>query len=155
MFLTVVSSNQKLQAIIEPVLETDYKTIAKKRYSFNWKAEKVRTVYKITIKGDIDILGLMSLEFFKSEQRIEIKLLAVVKENVGNDKKIDRIAGNLLAFAARLAYKEYGPMAAISLIPKTELRQHYMNKFGFEQAGRSLFLEGDQLIKLLKEYDYD
>jgi hypothetical protein len=155
MFLKVVSTNRKLPAIIELVVEADYKTITKKRYSFNWKPEKAGTVYKLTAKGYIDILGLMSLTFFENEQRIEIKLLAVVAEQIGKNKQVDRIAGNLIAFAGRLAYKKYGPMAAISLIPKTELQQHYMNKYGFEQAGISLFMEGSQLINLLNDYDYD
>jgi len=42
-----------------------------------------------------------------------------------------------------------------SLTPKTALGQHYMDKYGFEQAGQNLFMEGKRLIKLLKEYDYD
>ncbi len=112
--LTVVSSDQKLPASIEQVVDADYKRITKRRYFFNWKLEKVRTVYKLTAKGETDILGLMSLAFFASEQRIEIKLLAVVAEHVRDDKGIDRIAGNLIAFAAHLAYKKYGAMAAQS-----------------------------------------
>jgi len=155
MYVTVVSSNQKLPAIVEPVGEADFKTITKKRFSFNWKLEKVGTVYKLTAKGETDILGLISITSFDNEQRIEIKLLAVVKDHIGDGKQIDRIAGNLIAFAARLAYKQYGAMAAISLIPKTELRRHYTSKYGFEPAGLSLFMYGNQLIKLLKEYDYD
>ena len=50
---------------------------------------------------------------------------------------------------------KYGIFAAVSLVPKTLLRQYYMDKYGFEQAGVSLYMEGRQLIKLLKEYDYD
>ena len=129
--------------------------MTKKHFSFNWKLEKSRAVYKLTTRGRTDILGLMSLSFFDDEQRIEIRLLAVAEQHKGSDKKIDRIAGNLIAFAARMSFKKYGAMAAISLVPKTELGQYYMDKYGFQQAGLSLFMEGKELMKLLKEYDYD
>lgn len=155
MFLTVLPGNQKLPVAIVLVTDADYKTISRKRYSFNWKLEKTKQVYKLTVKGEQDILGLISLAFIDEEQRIAINLLSVAIEHIGKSKQLDRIAGNLLAFSARLAIKKYGAFAAISLIPKTLLGQYYMDKYGFEQAGLSLFMEGRKLIKLLKEYDYD
>ena len=63
----VVADNLKLPASIEPVIESDYKRITKKRYSFNWKIEKGGSVYKLTLRGDSDILGLMSLVFFEDD----------------------------------------------------------------------------------------
>jgi hypothetical protein len=155
MFLRVVSTNTKLPVVIEQVVETDFKNITKKRYSFNWKIEKGRTIYKLKLKHETDILGLMSLTFYENEQRIEINLLAVVKEQIGINKKLDGIAGNLIAYAAKKAINCFGAFAAISLIPKTELKLHYIQKYGFENAGISLFMEGDKLLKIIKEYNYD
>jgi formate dehydrogenase assembly factor FdhD len=63
----------------------------------------------------------MSLEFFDEEYRIEIRLMAVMKEQIGRHKTLDRIAGNLFAFAAKLPITKYGAIAAVSLVPKTEL----------------------------------
>ncbi|MCW3105844.1 MAG: hypothetical protein JWQ09_350 [Segetibacter sp.] len=95
----------------------------------------------------------MSLIFEDAEQRIEIKLLSVSAENVGTGKQIDRIAGNLIAFACRMAIKKYGSLAAVSLVPKTLLRSYYVSKYGMEEAGKQIFLFGHSLFKILKEYD--
>jgi hypothetical protein len=155
MHLIEVANGQKHDIIIEPVSEADLRTITKKRYSFNWKAEKENALYKIRINGQNDILGLMSLEKVDAEKRIQVRLLAVSAENIGKRKLFERIAGNLFAFACRLAVKQYGIMAAVSLIPKTVLGQYYMDKYGFEQARKQLYVAGKSLLTLLKEYDYD
>jgi N-acetylglutamate synthase-like GNAT family acetyltransferase len=147
--------DKKRPVSIDTVVDSDYNLITKKKYAFNWKLEKEKTVYKLKIKGQPDILGLISIEYFTKEERIEIRLLAVSKENEGKGKTIDRIAGNLIAYAARLAIQAYGVNAAISLVPKTKLAQHYIKKYGFEPAGLSLFMDGKNLLALLKEYDYD
>ena len=154
MHLIEVFTGKKYPVSIELINQLDFKEITKKRYSFNWKAEKEQTIYKI-LKDQTDILGLMSIEYYKSESRIHVRLLAVSIENKGKGKLYERIAGTLLAFAARDAIKLFGFKAAISLTPKTSLGQYYMDEYGFEQAGTSLFMEGRNLQELLKTYDYD
>jgi hypothetical protein len=134
------------------VKESDFKKITKKRYFFNWKIEKSYTVYKLEILDQKDILGLVSIDIFDEEQRIEIRLLAVAKEQLGKDKTLDRIAGSLFAFIARFAVKKYGALAAVSLRPKTALKQYYMHKYGFEEAGNSLFLEGKSILSIINRY---
>ena len=153
MYLVEVSSAKKYPVSIEPLIEEEFNAVTKKRYFFNWKTEKGQAVYKLRIASQDDILGLMSLEFHDSEYRIHIRLLAVSKENKGQGKLFQRIAGSLFAHAAMLALKKYGEYAAISLRPKTELTQYYMEEYGFEQAGISLFMEGKTLQKLFKKYE--
>jgi len=155
MYLLNLSDGKKLPASIERLVNAELKKITKNRYSFNWKLEAGYTIYKISTEDSLDILGLMSIQYFDREQRMHVRLLAVSAENIGENKMIERIAGNLFAFAARLALKKYGATAAISLVPKTVLAQHYMDKYGFEQAGISLFIEGAKLIDLLNKYYYD
>lgn len=140
---------------IGPVDEDDYKLITKSRFWFNWKEEKNYSVYKLYIKGNDKILGLVSLETFLDESRIEIRLLAVSKENMGKNKKYDHIAGNLIAFVCIQSIKEFGEWACVSLIPKTELIKHYKKKYSMLRAGKSLFLDGSELIQLIIEYDHD
>jgi len=155
MFITAVNSRYKFPVIICPVETINYKKITKSKYSFNWKIEKNYSVYKIFEEGKSEILGLVSFEFFDEEYRIEIRLMAVLKEQIGRNKTLDRIAGNLFAFASKLSIIKYGALAAVSLVPKTELGQYYMDKYGFEQAADSLFLEGLSLLRLIYEYDHD
>ncbi len=145
----------KVSSSIELLNQLDFKKITKKRYSLDWRTEKEQIIYKIILEGQTDILGLMSIAYYESESRIHVRLFAVAVENIGKEKLYERIAGTLLAFAARDAIKLFGAKAAISLTPKTSLGQHYMDEYGFEQAGISLFMEGQSLQKILKTYVYD
>jgi len=144
----------KRKAIIIREAETeDFKLLTKKRFSFVWKTFRNSTsVYKLQIEGEDGILGVMGLIDWPPEKRIEIKLLASSMENIGKQKIYERIAGCLITFACRLAVSKYGPDACVSLVPKTELIKHYMQKYHMEHAGWQLYLEGNKLDKLLKEY---
>jgi hypothetical protein len=147
------TSGQEKNVVVSVAQEKDFKRLTKQRYSFNWKLlSKAATVYVLCIERKDDILGAIGLVDFPAEKRIEIKLLASAKENIGVDKLVDGIAGCLIAFACRLAVTKYGAEACVSLVPKTELREHYMRKYYMLNAGWQLYLEGKELQKLLKEY---
>ncbi len=151
-----VTTSLRKTVIINVAEDEDFKVLTKKRYSFDWKSFKSETtVYKLQIDGEEDILGAMALVDVPDEKRIEIRLLASSKENIGISKVYDGIAGCLIAFACRLAVNKYGSDACVSLVPKTELAPHYMKKYYMQNAGWQLYLEGSGLIKLLKEYFYE
>ena len=137
------------------VADRDYSRITKKRFWFDWKKEKDQDVYKLQIQGTEEILGLMSIVDIKKESRIEIRLLAVSAENRGTDKIYEHIIGNLITFASKYSLRLYGELACVSLIPKTEIVQHYINKYGMYEAGISLCLDGIELINLINTYDHD
>lgn len=151
MYVIEISNNQKHTVDIELLAEKDYKSITKARYYFNWKTEKEYSVYKLVCKGEI--LGLMSCIDVVGDKRIEINLLAVSKENRGSGKIYERIAGTLIGFACRETMKRYGIEGCVSLVPKTELKQHYIKEYGMLVAGRRLFLEGGPLLNIIKEYE--
>ncbi|KIC92293.1 hypothetical protein [Flavihumibacter sp. ZG627] len=153
MEITDVRSGMQKAIIIKEVTEDDFKIITKKRFSFTWKTFKKTTIiYTLQIDGEEDILGLMGLIDLPEEKRIEIKLLACSLENIGKEKRYDGIAGCLIAFACRQAVSKYQDHACISLIPKTILTKHYMKKYYMQSAGRQLYLEGNSLLKILREY---
>jgi hypothetical protein len=131
----------------------DFKTLTKKRYSFSWKTiRELTAVYKLCIEGNDDIFGVIGLINWSEEKRIEIKLLASSAENIGKEKHYSGIAGCLIAFACREAVIQFGIEACVSLVPKTELIEHYMNNYYMQNAGRQLYLDGPNLMKLLKNY---
>lgn len=138
---------------IEPVVNTDYKGLTKSRFWFDWKTEKEKLVYKLVIEETKEIVGLMSMTHFKDEQRFEIGLLAVSRENRGKNKIYDGIAARLIAFACREALKLHGADACVSLTPKTEIKAHYIRKYGMQNAGTQVFLEGRPLLRILKTLD--
>lgn len=142
------------------VSSEDLKCLTIKRYFFNWKAiAKKATLYKLQVDGSDDIKGVMALIDYPNEQRIEIKLLSASKENVvlkrekgKKSKEYDHIAGNLIAFACREAASRYGNQACVSLLPKTELKAHYIREYGMIDGGRQVFLELNPLQQIIEKY---
>lgn len=152
MEIVELASGLKKPIIIRKVEEEDFPVLTKKRYFFVWKTFKFTNIYKLQIEGDDDILGVMSLVDVPEDKRVEIKLLVCSIENAGKNKTYDRITGCLIAYACRLAVSKYGVEACVSLVPKTQLVEHYMKKYYMLNAGWQLYLEGTQLNRLLKEY---
>jgi hypothetical protein len=109
-------------------------------------------LFKLTLIDKPLILGLIGLVYVATEFRIEIKLLAVSKENMGSGKHYEGIAGCLIPYSAREALRKYGPLACISLKPKTEIRQHYMRKYGMKPGGEQIYLDGQELKNLINTY---
>lgn len=147
-----VKNNAQKKVIIERIDERDYRKLTKSRYWFDWKTEKDYLVYKLRLVGSNDILGLMSLIHYEEEKRVAINLLAVSKENRGKQKAYENIAGNLIAYTCRESVRLYALEGCVSLVPKTELRQHYIKRYGMLDAGWQLFLEGRSLLNLLNTY---
>jgi hypothetical protein len=153
MYIIEVCSGVHKEAIIKAVEPSDFALLTKKRYSFNWHSlKKSTTIYKLTIEGEKDILGVIALIDYPNEKRIEIKLLACSVENKGRNKKYERIAGCMIAFACNVSSKKYDENACVSLIPKTALKNHYKQKYHMNWNGRQMFLENVMLFKLIKEY---
>jgi len=112
-------------------------------------------VYKLQIKGSSDILGLISIERIPQEWRIHIRLLTVSKENKGHKKKYDKIAGNLIAYVAKIAIREFGELACVSLRPKSQIAEHYIDKYNMNKTGMTLSIEVPEIIDLINIYDND
>jgi len=58
----------------------------------------------------------------------------------------------MIAFTGSEAMRKFKSFPALSLMPKTELRQHYINKYGMIDAGWQLYLEDTPLLQVIKEY---
>jgi len=143
-----------MPVIVQRVEPSDFKDITKRQFFFRWDQLKGEAdLYKLTFEDSPVILGLIALVDVPSEYRIEIKLIAVSNENRGRLKKYEGIAGCLIAYAAREALKKYDRLACISLTPKTELRRHYITKYGMKTAGQQVYAENENLWELIETYD--
>ena len=148
--------NGKIHPIeILPIEIQDFKILNSNRYFFNWKEEIKFEIYKLCIEGKNDILGLMSLQRIPTEWRVHIRLLTVSSENKGQHKLYDKIAGNLIAFAAKISVSEYNALACISLRPKSTLFKHYIKKYKMNITGQTLSLELPEILNLINTYDYE
>lgn len=155
MKITDTSTGKEYPAEILPVESEDFKSLGKVRYFFDWRIERNQEVYKLQITGSSDILGLVSLERIPNEWRIHIRLLTVSKENKGNGKKYDKIAGNLITHVAKIAVVEFGELACVSLKPKSEIAQLYIDKYNMNVTGATLSIEVPEILDLINLYDYD
>ena len=155
MNIVEVSTGKIYPIEVLPVTTSDYRSLPKVRYSFSWKEEKNEEVYKLVIKGQEDILGLVSIERIPSEWRIHIRLITVSIENKGKVKIYEKIAGNLIAHVAKMAVEEFGEMACVSLRPKSSIAQHYITKYKMNVTGMTLSLEVPEILNLINQYDDD
>ncbi|SKA46783.1 hypothetical protein SAMN04488128_10826 [Chitinophaga eiseniae] len=134
--LKEVFTNSYLMAVIEPMTLADFKVVKKSREQFdkfNWNQYRQKEVYKLRLKEDDIILGLMCLIDHTDEatDAIEIELLEVSSENIGKEKRLDCIGGCLIAFACRESFKR-GHEGCVFLVPKSSLLDHYPAKYGFQ-----------------------
>lgn len=153
MTIQETSSGKIYNVEILPLEDIDFKSIDKKRYFFDWKTEKAYEIYKLKIINSNDILGIISLERIPQEWRIHIRLLTVSLENKGVNKKFDNIAANLITHAAKIAVAEYAELACVSLKPKSNIAQHYIDKYNMNITGMTLSLEVPEILNLINTYD--
>jgi len=150
-----ISSGKKYLIEITQVEDIDFRFIRKNRFFFNWKTEREYEVYKLQIVGTNEILGLISLVRIPQEWRVHIRLLTVSKENQGKNKRYEKIAGNLLTFAAKLALSDYSELACVSLRPKSQIAKHYIEKYNMRLTGMTLSIQIPEILDLIKYYDND
>lgn len=142
------------EAEILPVAKSDFSIIKRsKRFVFDWSKLKGKGVYKLMQQGNPEILGLMCIsEHGEGWDAVEIELIEVCTEHARRkDKKIDGIAGCLIAYACRESIKT-GHSGYVFLIPKTDLTEYYQKKYGFMPFGRSLILDDTNALVLIKKY---
>ena len=149
------STGKEYPVEILPIESEDFKSLGKVRYFFDWRIERNQEVYKLQMTGSSDILGIVSMERIPDEWRIHIRLLTVSKENKGSGKKYDKIAGNLITHVAKIAVLEFGELACVSLKPKSQIAQHYIDKYNMHITGMTLSIEVPEILDLINLYDHD
>lgn len=100
-------TGEKQTATITKIDAAEISQINKsKRFDFNWNKEKAFHVFKLTVEGKEEPIGLLSMEERPQDYALEIRLLAASKENVGQSQEFSRIAGCLIALYVKKHLKE-------------------------------------------------
>ena len=120
----------------------DLKQSSKKNgWKFNWKQELTnnnREVYKLTIVNNPDIIqGIIS--FTIKNDHIYMDLIESAPFNLGRKKIYEGVAGNLVAFACKVAFQR-GFDGFLSFTAKTKLIEHYENTLGAYHFGNHLMI---------------
>jgi hypothetical protein len=116
-------------------------TTKKNGWQFNWKQELAnndKEVYKLTIVNNADIIqGLIS--FTIKPDHIYMDLIESAPFNLGRNKIYEGVAGNLVAFACKIAFQR-GFDGFISFTAKTKLIEHYEKTLGAYHFGNHLMI---------------
>ncbi len=109
----------------------------KKEWHFDWgKESKKGTVHKLVIEGNPNVVqGLLSL--IDQKDHIYVSLVENAPYNIGTNKVYEGVAGNLFAFACKIAF-EQGYEGYISFHAKTELAEHYTKSLGARRINAQL-----------------
>lgn len=142
----------RLKGKIEKMRLSDFERLnIDLNFSFNWKKESLNELYAIKFAEGEEILGLMSLIDHPSEFRIHINLLESAISHRGKNKQILNIPGCLIAYACKLSFMN-GYNGFVSLIPKTELIEYYINTYGFTKVGRQLAIFDEDSESLIQKF---
>ncbi len=133
----------------------DLKQISEKNnWLFDWKAEvsKIdRQVYKLVIMGNPNtIQGLVSLS--DKKDHILLQLIENAPLNLGKEKAYNGVAGNLFAFACKMAFDK-GYDGFVGFISKSQLVEHYQKTLGaVHLGGLRMAIFTHEAAKLVKQY---
>ena len=141
--------------ILVEIIPAELSDLKSGNFHFDWLKEVNHLVYKLQVVKTKEILGLLSLEVFYKERFIKIRLLAVSQDNKGKNKKFDDVAGNLIAFASKLAVYNFAEDACVVIRPKTLVSKHYQEKYKMKQQGRLLSLEVPEILEVINRFDHD
>ena len=127
-------------------------SIKKNGWQFNWKQELAnnsKEVYKLTIVNNPDIIqGLIS--FTIKSDHIYMDLIESAPFNLGRNKIYEGVAGNLVAFACKVAFQR-GFDGFLSFTAKTKLIEHYEKTLGAYHFGNHLMILETKASSILVE----
>ena len=124
----------------------------KKEWRFDWEKEMTKgKVYKLVIEGNPSIIqGLLSL--IDQKDNIYVSLVENAPFNIGANKVYEGVAGNLFAFACKVAF-EKGYEGYISFHAKMELVEHYMKSLGAKRINAQLmYIDTREATILVNRY---
>lgn len=137
---------------VKELSRDELKDLQKNRnFKFDWLKESKYLILQINMKGETEILGLMSITDIPKEFRIHINLIESAAKHRGKGKQIDNIAGCLISYCCKLAFKK-GYDGFVSLIPKTQLIQYYQKTYGFVQVGTHMAVLNEQARLIISKY---
>lgn len=130
-------------------------------WNFNWlNIELAQTdIYKLCIKDDNRIQGLVSVTEFKKDMAVYVNIAESAPHNLGKDKKFIGVGGHLFAIAAHISMKQgYGGFVFMDA-KNTDLVKHYAKTLGAVLLGRPhpyrMFINEENAAKLLKIYTFE
>lgn len=148
-----VATGRKYATEVQRMELAEVMPLSQEGWRFDWVRQlSVGEVYGLRIpKAGRAIHGLMALS--REAGFIQLHLLESHPENVGRSKKFKGVAGNLVAYAARMAF-ELGFKGHVAFEAKTELISHYERTLGARRirGSQRMYLNRTASAKLVAQY---
>ncbi|GAB4022634.1 hypothetical protein [Spirosoma koreense] len=135
-------SGDSVQTEVLKLMTVDLKQLTKKNgWLFDWKTElenNTKEVYKLTILHEPNsIQGAIS--FTINTDHVYMDLLESAPFNLGQNKRYEGVAGNLVAYACKISF-ERGFDGYVSFTAKTQLIEHYQRSLNAVLVGGQLMI---------------
>jgi len=148
-----VASGDSFDTEISLLTVSDQKLLRKGVWLFDWRKEvkdTAKAVYKLTISGNQNIQGIISIE--DRNDHIFMHLIESAKFNKGKTKVYVGVPGNLVAFACKLS-KDKGYDGIVSFFAKTKLIEHYKESLGAKVLyANQMLIDEVNAEKLITKY---
>lgn len=110
--------------------------LQKEGWSFDWSAPQNDgyDVYKLTIKDDNELQGLIAIKHFPNNYYTHISLVESNPSNRGHQGLYRGTGGNLFTIACKLSW-DIGNDGYVQFTAKTDLIEHYKNTLNAIQMG--------------------
>jgi hypothetical protein len=129
-----IATGELMQTVFSVTQTEELINLQKKGWNFNWHSVGIDpklNVYKLLVKGDEAIQGLVATEVNKNA--VYVSLAESAPHNLGKNKEYDGVGGHLFAIAIKLSFA-LGFGGFIYMDAKNmELVKHYHEKLGAER----------------------
>jgi len=98
----------------------ELKGLQKRGWKFNWASKQLNNceIYKLTVKNDKQIQGLVAIQDFPKDRAIYVNIAESAPHNMGKSKQYNGVGGHLFAVAAKRSM-ELGMTDFYSWTPET------------------------------------
>ena len=155
--LVEVSTGKVLQTTFSLVKPDEICGLQSKGWNFDWAARELArcNIYKLQLKDDDVIQGLVATEFFRGA--VYINLVESAPHNQPHDKQYDGVGGHLFAIAIKLSMAVDCGGYVFFDAKNSELVGHYTEKFGANLLGARIHeyrmeIDVDAAQKLIEKY---
>ena len=131
----------------------------------NWnQMPKDASIYKLTVKGDSEIQGLIAMTPKSDHQAMFLNWIVSAPHNNplllnGKPKRFEGVGGHLMAIAAKESLDQGFGGAAYGFARNKELMQYYIKQFGAThlpiEHPFEVYYDEDVMMKLLEVYNYE
>ena len=128
--LTEMTTGKIFQTTFSLATSDELKDLQEKGWLFDWADDEMRlsNIYKLLVKGDDTIQGLISAEVVRGA--VYIRLAESAPNNLGKSKKYEGVGGHLFAIAIKLSQANGFGGYVFFEAKNMDLVNHYAASFG-------------------------